>query len=205
MRVIDCIQRSEEWDRLRARPTASNFGKFVTPTRGDYSKSATDYACQVIARRLGAYVEPPPSFWMEWGVENEPHALASFRANTGREVTEVGFVMPDNTDDYGGSPDGLVGDDGLLEIKCPKPETLIRWHALGLPNEHRPQIQGLLWITGRQWCDFWAWHPHLQPLLIHVEADLKYQVKISDCMALLLEEITRIEQSLHVFGDCTHE
>ena len=69
--VTEAPQRSEAWERLRARPTASRFGKFTTHARGDYSASASAYAAEVVAKRLGVYVEPPPSFWMTWGVEHE--------------------------------------------------------------------------------------------------------------------------------------
>jgi hypothetical protein len=198
MRVIDCEQRSEEWDRWRNRPTASEFSSFITPAKGDYSKQSTAYAAKIVAKRLGVYVEPPPTFWMEWGTEQEPNAKHAYTLQTGCEITDVGFVLPDGTDAYGGSPDGLVGDDGLIEIKSPKPETLINYHASGiLPGEYKPQIQGLLLITGRAWCDFFVFHPELTPFLLRVEADPKYQTKIAECLLLLLKEIARIEASVH--------
>jgi len=195
MRVIDCIQGSEEWERLRARPTASQFYRFTTPVRGDYAKAAGKYACEIVAKRLGIHIEPPPSTAMEWGTYYEPDARAAYAARTGREVTEVGFVVPDDTDAYGGSPDGLVGDDGLLEIKCPQATTIIEWiDECRLPDQFRPQIQGLLLITGRQWCDFYAWHPRPLSFTVRVEADLKYQVKIADNLVQLLERIEQIER-----------
>jgi len=197
MRIIDCEQRTEEWERWRNRPTASQFYKFITPARGDYSKQATAYAAQVVAMRLGVYTEPPPSFWMEWGTEMEPNAKHAYAVQTGREIQDVGFILPDNTDAYGGSPDGLVGDDGLIEIKCPAPETLISYHAAGeLPAQYRPQIQGLLLISGRAWCDFYVFHPELTPFLLRVEPDEKYQAKIADGLYKLLEEIERIESKV---------
>lgn len=197
MRIIDCLQRSEEWERWRNRPTASEFGQFITPARGEYSKQATAYAAKIVAKRLGVYVEPPPSFWMEWGVEHEGEAKAAYEAETGHEITEVGFCMPDDTDAFGGSPDGLVAPDGMLEVKCPAPETLIAYHAVGdLPNQFRPQVQGLLLITGRAWCDFFAWHPVVPPFLIQVEADPGYQDKIAQGLVLLLDQIKTIEEKM---------
>lgn len=195
MRIIECRQGTEEWEAWRNRPTASQFGKFITPAKGDYSSTATSYAATIVAKRLGVYTEPPPSYWMEWGTENEPNARHAYRTTTGREVQEVGFVLPDHTDAFGGSPDGLVGDDGLLEIKCPAPETLIMYHATGtLPNQYRPQIQGLLMITGRAWCDLYVWHPELKPWCHRVYADPDYQSRIIDCLVKLLAEIEQIEQ-----------
>ena len=197
MQIVDCLQRSEQWEQLRNRPTASEFGSFCTPARGDYSKQATAYAAKIVAKRLGVYVEPPPSFWMEWGVENEPEAKLAYTRETGREVTDVGFVFPDDTDAYGGSPDGLVGDDGLIEIKCPAPETLITYHANGvLPDQYKPQVQGLLMITGRAWCHFYVWHPGLPAFLLRVDADYKYQAKIQKCLNQLLEELAKLERKL---------
>jgi len=194
MRIIDCQQRSEEWDRWRNRPTASEFGKFITPARGDYSAQATAYAAKIVAKRLGVYVEPPPSWAMERGTELEPSAKLAYTLQTGREIQDVGFVLPDNTDAFGCSPDGLVGDDGVIEIKCPLAETLIAYHAEGaLPMEYRPQVQGSLLITGRAWCDFYVFHEELTPFLLRVEPDLDYQAKMAKNLLKLLAEIALIE------------
>ena len=197
MRIIDCEQRSEAWERWRARPTASEFSRVVTPAKGDYSTQATEYAAQIVAKRLGVYTEPPPSFWMEWGTEQEPNAKLAFTTMTGRAITDVGFVLPDRTDAYGCSPDGLVGEDGLIEITSPKPETLIKYHTDGvLPNAYKPQIQGQLLITGRAWCDFFVFHPLLTPFLLRVEPDLKYQAKLAQGLLTLLQQIELIEKKV---------
>jgi len=194
MRVIECRQGSEEWDRLRARPTASEFGKFCTPARGDYASQASAYAAKIVAKRLGVYTEPPPSWAMERGIELEPSAKLAYTKQTGREITGVGFILPDRTDAYGGSPDGLVSDDGLIEIKCPASETLISYRGEGvLPVQYKPQVQGLLLISGRAWCDFFVFYPELEPFLLRVEPDLKYQQKLAECLLLLLQEIKRLE------------
>ncbi len=194
MRIIDVVQRSEEWDRWRNRPTTSEFFRFCTPARGDYAAGASTYAAKIVAKQLGVYTEPPPSFWMEWGTEHEPNARHAYTLQTGREVKEVGFIIPDGTDAYGGSPDGLVGDDGGFEAKCPAPETLIAWHADGvLPVQHKTQIQGLLLISGRAWWDFYGFHPLLTPFLLRVEPDEKYQAKIAVGLLQLLGEIKRLK------------
>lgn len=198
MRIINCRQQTEEWDRWRNRPTCSEFDQFITPAKGQFSASATKYAAKIVSKRLGTYTEPPPSFWMEWGTEHEPNAKHWYKKAFGVDVREVGFVLPDDTDAYGGSPDGLIGDDGVIEIKCPSPETLILYHANGVfPVEYRPQVQGLLLVTGRLWCDFVAWHPGLTPFVIRVEPDFSYMVSIADGLIRLLEEIERIEAIVH--------
>ena len=194
MRIVECRQQTEEWDRWRNRPTASEAFKFCTPAKGQYSSQATGYAAKIVAKKLGVYTEPPPTFWMEWGNEHEPNAKLAYTTATGLAIRDVGFVLPDHTDAYGGSPDGLVGDDGIWEGKCPAPETLIRYHAEGVfPVQYRPQVQMLLMITERLWCDFYVFHPELTPFYMRVEADLEYQEKIAEGLLLLLEEIERIE------------
>ncbi len=196
MRIIDCDQGSEEWHSWRLRPTASNFHRIVTPAKGQLSKQSKDYACELVAKMLGVYTEPPPSYWMEWGVENEPYALAAYERLNCVEVQRVGFILPDDTETFGGSPDGLVGD-GLLETKCVKPETLIRYHAdQELPVQYKPQVQGLLLISGRAWCDFFAWHPELTPFQIRVEADLDYQFAIAEAIIEFCHQLRVIRNAV---------
>lgn len=203
MRIIDCKQGSEEWERWRNRPTASEFGRVITPKRGDYSAQAPAYAAKIVAKQLGVYVEPPPSYWMEWGTEHEPNARAWYEETRGVDVHQVGFALPDDTDSYGGSPDGLVGVQGLVEFKCPAPETLIAIHQAGVVDaKYMPQIQGLLMITGREWCDFVAWHPELTPFVREVEADTEYQAKIADGLLLLLDDIKSL---LGKVSRCRHK
>ena len=196
-RIVDVVQGSEAWDRLRARPTASNFGRIVSPSKGDYSDQATAYAAEIVAKKMGLYTSPPPSYWMSHGTESEPFARAAYEEANGVEVQQVGFVVPLFTDVYGGSPDGLVGNDGLIECKCPKPETLLQYHAAGVcPDIYKPQIQGLLLVTRLPWCDFFAWHPGLNPFQVRVYADDGYQAKIAKGIYRLLEEVERIEKSV---------
>jgi hypothetical protein len=197
MRIVCERQQTEEWDRWRQRPTASDFYRFITPAKGQYSAQATAYAAVIVAKRLGVYTEPPPSFWMDWGIQHEQAAKWDYTQRTGREIEEVGFVVPEDTDLFGCSPDGLVGTDGLVEVKCPAPETLICYHGSGeLPDQYRPQVQGQLLVTGRSWCDFFAWHPNVAPFLLRVEADTAYQEKILACLTQLLQEIREIEHKM---------
>lgn len=207
MRIVNVIQGSEEWEQLRCGvPTASNFDKIVTPAKGQLSKSSTSYAIELLANELGVSVPAPPSFWMEWGTETEPYAVAAYELLKGVKTETVGFVWPDDHERYGCSPDRLIGDDGLLEVKCPKPETVIEYHVNGVfPNEYKAQVQGQLFITGREWCDFFAYHPKLAPFLIRVERDEKFIASIAvaldefcDSLAALREKLKGVDQSIEV-------
>jgi predicted phage-related endonuclease len=205
MRIYDVEQRSEAWEQLRlGRPTASNFDRIVTPVKGDYAAGARTYAYELICQRRTSWTPPPPSFWMEWGTEHESDAVIAYEAKTGRQTQSVGFVLPDDTDAYGGSPDRFVLEDGqvtrLLECKCPAPTTLIEYLDLGkLPSTYRPQVQGLLWITGLPRCDFFAWHPEIEPFLLTIERDQEYIEKIAEAMTLFLVDLERIASKVRSY------
>lgn len=175
MRVIDCEQGSDEW--LNARlgvPSASMFAKIVT-TKGAWSTQADGYINQLIAEDLTG--EPTPFYQNEHmarGTELEPDARAAYEFVTDQTVTEVGFCLHD-TLRAGCSPDGLIGEDGGLEIKCPAAATHVSYLRDGkLPSKYYQQVMGCLWITGREWWDFMSYHPDMKPLIVRVERDEEY-------------------------------
>lgn len=175
MRVIDCEQGSEEW--LNARlgvPSASMFAKIVT-TKGAWSTQADGYINQLIAEDLTG--EPTPFYQNEHmarGTELEPDARAAYEFVTDQTVTELGFCLHD-TLRAGCSPDGLIGEDGGLEIKCPAAATHVSYLRDGkLPSKYYQQVMGCLWITGREWWDFMSYHPDMKPLIVRVERDEEY-------------------------------
>lgn len=207
MRIIDVIQGSEAWEQIRkGLPTASNFSRIVTPARGQLSSAWTGYAATLMAELSGAVVPMMPTQWMDWGTEQEPYAVAAYEKLTGLKTEVVGFVFPDDHGRYGCSPDRLVAHDGLLEVKCPKPETLVEYHVNGeFPGEYRPQVQGQLYITNREWCDFFVYHPQLKPFLIRVERDEKYIANLAvaleefcDNLDALREKHADIDQAVEV-------
>ncbi len=188
MIVLNVEQGSEAW--LRARlgiPTASNFKRIITPS-GTLSGSALRYMDDLVAEwqtgQPGAGCAPETSEWMRRGIELEPEARCCYAAQTGAAVAQVGLVYRDDKRLIAASPDGLVGAEGLLEIKCPKPvthETYLR--AGNLPPRYAPQVQGQLWVTGRQWCDFFSYDPDAaRQFLIRVWRDEPYIEKL--CAAL---------------------
>lgn len=204
MIVHDLEQNSDAWLALRAGiPTASAFSKLITST-GTPSKSMPAYA-QELAGEL--YAGKPLNLWegngyTERGHELEDEARSSYELLTGSEVEQAGFVTND-IETYGCSPDGLVGDDGLLEIKClPKKHIsmLLYWnkHAK-CPPDFIQQVQGQMFITERNWCDLYFYQPDLPDLRIRVEPDAKIVEGLQAQLAACLEERDRVLSILEVF------
>lgn len=155
-------QGTPEWHALRNRPTASRFSDLVTPA-GKPSSSAGAYVAELLAAYYG---NPRPFFAtqaMENGTEREPEARELYEIITGNTVMQVGFVIGrDEPFSPGCSPDGLVDDDGGIEIKCPEAWTHISTLIEGkMPAKHIAQTQGFLFVTGREWCDFVSYCPLL--------------------------------------------
>ena len=165
MNIIEsCEQGSEAWLLMRLRKvTASRVKDVLTKGRGNSpSKTAESYMMELIAEALTGQSKP---FFendaMKWGTETEPQARAMYEVNNGFvSVKEVAFV--EYNEFIGISPDGLVGDDGLLEIKCPNTTTQIK-RALSddYSADYKAQIQMQLWVTERKWCDFLSFDPRL--------------------------------------------
>ena len=190
MRVNNHTQGSDEWLQSRlGKPTASNFGKLITPT-GKPSASAEGYINELIAQRItGELPEFYKSDAMERGNELEPAAKALYEFTYGVEVSEVGLCLHDEFE-CGASPDGLVGDDGGLEIKCPLPHNHIAYLREGVvPGKYIPQIQGCLWITGREWWDFMSYHPAMEDLIVRVYRDETYIKALADAVTRAVEII----------------
>lgn len=199
-------QRSDEWFAERAgKITASRMADVMTEReRGEFKsgprkgqtkpqpKNLTDYAHQLAAERLtGLPRKQVKAAALTWGREVEPAAMAAYQAETGQIVETCGFIIHPLYDFIGASPDFLVGTDGGGEIKSPESaevhlETLLH----GLPDEHVAQIQGGLWVTGRQWWDFVSYHPSFaEPHRLYIQRvnrDEDY-IKGMEAACLLLE------------------
>ena len=190
MRISNHEQGSEAWLESRlGRPTASNFGKLITPT-GKASASAEGYINELIAQKITGEI---PEFFkseaMQRGNELEASAKALYEFENDVEVVEVGLCLHD-TLECGASPDGLVGDDGGIEIKCPLPHTHVSYLRAGdVPGKYVPQIQGCLYITGREWWDFMSYHPSMEDLIVRVYRDEAYIKKLADLVTRAVEII----------------
>ena len=160
-------QGSVQWlmDRT-GKVTASNFGK-VRGTPAKREGYLFEHVCErLTGQPTDHYISKP----MLDGIEREPFARMKYEAATGAIVEEVGFLPHPDLPLVGGSPDGLIGSDGIVEIKAPTAPTHIRTLLDGMSDDHLPQIQGVLWITGRKFCDFISYYPDLPPPLdLHIQ------------------------------------
>ena len=172
----DCIQLSPAWFELRRGiPTACNFDRILTPKTMKLAAAADDFICELIAERfhLGPIHDlgPSPSKAMLHGTNTEPEARRFYAMDSGLEVQQAGFCTTDDGR-FGCSPDGLVGAEGLLELKCPLGKTHVGYLLAGeLPSEYRAQCHGQLIVCGRQWLDFLSYVPGLPPFKVRVVPD----------------------------------
>lgn len=195
---FDLEQGSPRWHQLRlGRPTTSSFGKIITPD-GKPSKQADDYRLQLLGERFALYKDEPQlsSFPIKRGQYLEQEAADYYESVTERSVKEVGFVTC--LDEWVGcSPDRLVEDDGLLEIKCP----MQKQHIVNLLSgtydiKYKPQVQGQLWVTGRQWCDWVSYHPAIKPKIVRVERDEDYIATLEQLVIEFLAEYKKDRDTL---------
>lgn len=160
----DIEQRSDAWIKIRlGKVTASRIADVCARTKSGWGASRKNYMAELVAERLtGQRPEGFTSTAMQWGVDMEPEARRAYEFYRDQTVAEVGFVPHPSIGETGASPDGLVGDDGLMEIKCPNTathlETLL---GASMPEKYFLQIQWQLACTGRQWCDFASYDPRL--------------------------------------------
>lgn len=180
----ECPQYSPQWWSLRRGvPTASQFGRILTPKKCEPSAQQEDYIAELIADRACQtppfFTERPMSRDCANGLNMEPIARSWYAMQTDTEVQQVGFCLTDDGR-FGCSPDGLVGEDGGLELKCPTLKTHVRYLQAGtLPDEYRAQVHGSLIVTGRAWWDFVSYAPGLPPLKLRVEPDA-FTLRLAD-------------------------
>lgn len=191
MKIIECQQYSPEWwEARRGIPTASAFDRIITPG-GKLSAQADDYIAELIGDRVcltpNFLTERPVSRAMANGTDCEPQARSWYELEHA-EVQQVGFVVTDDLR-FGCSPDGLVGSDGLLELKCPTLKTQVKYLLAGpvLPPEYKPQVHGQLFVTGRAWVDFVSYAPGLDKLLVRVFPD-RYTTELKVALEVFYEK-----------------
>ena len=157
-------QRTEEWFEARLGcVTASRTADVMAKTKSGYSASRANYMAELICERLtGERQAGFSSAAMQWGTETEPQARMAYEIMTGATVIETGFVLHPTIPGFGASPDGLIDDNGLVEIKCPNTATHIETLlSEGVPSKYITQMHVQMLCAGRDWCDFVSFDPRL--------------------------------------------
>jgi YqaJ-like viral recombinase domain len=202
MIIVDCVQGTPEWLRARlAVVTASKAGEIITPKTGKPSSSMVKYAYELLAEELlGRPLDDASSGFMERGKELEGAARSWYEFDQDVEVRQVGFVTRDDGK-AGCSPDGLVGDDGCIEIKCPAAHTHMSY-LLGdvKDNPYYSQMMFTLWITERSWIDFVSYSPDLPQVLVRFQRDEKFIAALSSAVDDLLALLDKHRGTLRELG-----
>jgi putative phage-type endonuclease len=183
------IQHSTEWhEARRGKVTASRICGVIKKLKGgDYSTARANYMMELLAERLGgAVAEPFQSHEMRWGSEQEADAFAAYEWRRDADVQPAGFVDHPRLA-AGASPDGLVGDDGLIEIKCPNTVQHIETLLSGRPPEkYAAQMMWHMACSGREWCDFVSFDPRLPDAM---RLFVRRVHRDAECIAALEEEV----------------
>ena len=187
-------QGTEEWLELRkGKFTASEFKNILAK---ETTQAHKDIIYKVVYERITN--QSPINFvsdWMKRGSELESTARLFYEFENDVEVIQIGFAELNEW--VGCSPDGMIGDNGMLEIKCPKFSTHIDYLLKGkLPSEYKPQIQGQLWVCEREWCDFMSYSEHLKPFILRVKRDDKYIKELETKINLAIEKAKEIIKKL---------
>jgi putative phage-type endonuclease len=207
--INDIQQGTEEWKRLRlGRVTASRVADLMAKTKSGFSASRANYMAQLIAERLTDTVaESFTNAAMQHGTETEPEARSAYEFYQAAVVDQVAFVEHPKIEQAGCSPDGLVGDDGLVEIKCPNTATHLET-LLGqsVPTKYVLQMQFQMACTGRKWCDFVSYDPrmpeNMRMFVKRLARDDAAIKEIEDAIAVfLLEMAVKLSQLNSLYGE----
>lgn len=161
-RFIDAVQGSDAWLKSRIGVlTGSRMADAMATTKTGESEKRKAYKLQILSERMTGLAE---EFYvnsaMQWGTGHEAEAREMYEEISGNIVTECSLCFHDTIGSFAASPDGLVGHDGLVEIKAPNSTTHIKWMLDGtVPDQHKPQMLAQLAVTGRKWCDFISYDP----------------------------------------------
>ncbi len=204
MIIFDHVEQgTDEWHEMRRGViTASRFKDVMSKGRGTApSKTRHSYMLELAAEVLTGNVEHfEPNKYMQWGTEKEPEAKSMYEFLTDNEVSEVAFIKHE-TLNCGVSPDGLVGENGGIEIKCPKTTTQIETFLSGkMPTQHKAQVQGCMWVTERDHWDFISFDPRIEGeasfFNVRVERDEKYIKELAEGIALFDDQLQDLIKQL---------
>jgi putative phage-type endonuclease len=196
---VACIQQgTNEWHQLRlGKVTASRVADILAKTKTGPSASRGNYLIELALQRVTKTIEESyTNAAMEWGTQTEPQARVAYEVKTGNFVDQVAFVDHPTIAGFGCSPDGLVGTDGLIEIKCPNSAT--HWSYIKAnepPNKYFIQMQAQMAVTGAKWCDFVSFDSRMpersQLLIVHIPRDPEYILYMEAEIKQFLSEVER--------------
>jgi hypothetical protein len=200
MILLDVVQGSPAWEACRlGLPTASRYDEILTPKTLKASASAPKYRNQLLAEWLCGYAIDfgGKSGFMDRGTEMEPEARAWYEFDRGCDVTVAGFVLRDDGE-TGGSPDGLVDEDGGIEIKCPAIHTHIGYllDPASLVAEYKGQTQGYMYLTGRAWWDVVSYNPQLPKVVQRIERDEEYISALDRALGVFIQFLNEAKEQL---------
>ncbi len=198
----DIEQGSPEWFALRCgKVTASRINDVMAKTKTGYGAGRANYMAELLVERLTGETAPSyTSSAMQWGIETEPQARAAYEFKTDNDVELVTFADHPHIEMAGASPDGLIGDSGLVEIKCPNTATHLDYLLTRkIPQKYLDQMQWQMACLDREWCDFMSFDPrlpeHLNSLIIRVCRDEKRIGEIGiEVMTFLNDLEEKLEQ-----------
>lgn len=196
MKILECAQLSPEWFAARSGiPTASSFDKIIT-TKGEPSKEAKKYMYRLAGERVsGICEEGYVNAAMQRGIDLEPEAIAFYELVSGAKVDRVGFCYEEGM--WGCSPDGLVGVDGMIQIKCPSMAVHVGYLLDNkLPTDYFQQVQGELFVTGRKWSDFISYFGGLKPVIVRVYRDEIFIAKLKQALEVFCNELDQTVQKI---------
>lgn len=189
-------QGTAEWHELRrGKVTASRVADILAKTKTGPSASRQNYLIELALQRTTKTIEPSyTNAAMEWGTMTEPQARVAYEVNTHNFVDQVPFINHPTIEGFGCSPDGLVGKDGLLEIKCPNSAT--HWEYFKSkepPKKYFIQMQAQMSVTGSKWCDFVSFDPRMpersQLLVVNVPRDPEFILYMETEIKQFLNEV----------------
>lgn len=194
--IYDVEQGSPDWHAVRAGiPTASEIHKLTMKGRsGEPSKTRREYQLRLLGERItGAVIQTwSGNEHTERGHLWEPEARALYGLLREVRPQTIGFMRRGRV---GASPDSLIGEEGLLEIKTKLPHLVLDCALTGLvPADHIPQIQTQLWISGRKWCDFLAYWRGLPPFICRVERDDAYIATLDAAATAFNDELDQLHR-----------
>ena len=192
-------QATPEWFQQRiGKLTASNMAAAMSYLKnGKESTERQKLKMQIVAERLTDIIVPHyVTDAMEWGIETETEAKEAAAKLIGIEIKPCGFFDHPEIDNFGATPDGLIDDDGLIEIKCPTTTTHLSWLLENkVPDQHRPQMIAQLLCTGRRYCQFMSYDPRVpkRPILYKRFAPSQAERdKVAQAAVLFLAEVDEL-------------